>query len=361
MEVDTMRRAPRIELSGEDRMTLEGWTRAGTTPQRQAMRACLVLAAAAGQENAAIAANLRVRRNTVSKWRRRFAVEGFAGLQDRPRGTPARRYDDRVKKRILDQLQATPPAGFSRWNGRLVAEALGGVSPAHVWRVLRSERICLQRRRSWCVSTDPEFTRKAADITGLYLNPPDNAVVICVDEKPHIQALERAQGYLRFPDGRAMTGFSHEYTRHGTSTLFAALEVAVGRVKAAHRSRRRRREFLDFMNEVVADQPPGTDIHVVLDNLSTHKPANDRWLARHPRVHFHYTPTHASWLNMVELWFSLLSRHALRGASLRSVRQLRQLIDAYIAATNANPRPFEWRKVQVFQKQLSNNIANKCH
>lgn len=354
-----MRRAPRIELTAEDRATLESWTRASTSPQRQVLRARIILAAAEGQESLTIAAALCIRPNTVSKWRRRFATDGFAGLQDRARGTPGRRYDETVKKRILDKLKEAPPAGFSRWNGRLVAEALEGVSSAYVWRVLRDERICLQRRRSWCVSTDPEFARKAADITALYMNPPTNAVVICVDEKPHIQALERAQGYLRFPDGRAMTGFSHEYKRHGTSTLFAALEVAVGRVQIAHRSRRRRREFLDFMNDVVAGRSEGTEIHVVLDNLSTHKPANDRWLVRHPSVHFHYTPTHASWLNMIELWFSMLSRHALRGASLRSVRQLRQLIDTYTATTNASPRPFEWHKSQVFQKQLTHNIADK--
>lgn len=352
-----MRRAPKIELTVDDGATLESWTRASTTPQRQVLRAKIILAAAAGQDSATIAGELRIRPNTVGKWRRRFAAKGFAGLVDDARGKPGQRYDETVRKRILEKLKETPPPGFSQWNGRLLAQALSGVSTDYVWRVLRAERICLQRRRSWCISTDPEFAKKAADIVGLYMDPPENAVVICVDEKPHIQALERAQGYLRFPDGRTMTGFSHEYKRHGTSTLFAALEIAVGQVKIAHRSRRRRREFLDFMNDVVADHPEDAEIHVVLDNLNTHKPAHDRWLARHPKVHFHYTPTHASWLNMVELWFSMLSRHALRGASLRSVRQLRQLIDAYATATNADPRPFEWHKAEVFQKPVSQNIS----
>jgi len=193
-------------------------------------------------------------------------------------------------------LGQEPPAGHADWNGRLLAEALGDVSPDFVWRALRGYGISLQGGRSWCVSTGPEFAAKAADITGLYLDPPENAVVICVDEKPQIQALERAQGYVRLPDRRPITGFSHEYKRHGTTALFAALEVATGLVSAGH-YQRRRREFLDFINEIVRDYGPQTQIHVILDNLNTHKPKRDRWLARHRNVHFHYTPTHASWLN----------------------------------------------------------------
>jgi transposase len=196
--------------------------------------------------------------------------------------------------------------------------------------------------------TDPEFSRKAADIVGLYLHPPENAVVLSVDEKPHIQTLERAQGWLRLPDSKARTGFSHEYERHGTSTLFAALEAASGQVKAGQFHRRRRRDFLAFMNEVVAAYPK-RELHVIVDDLSTHKPKQNRWLQQHPQVHLHFTPTHASWLNQVEAWFSLLARQALRGGSFTSVRQLREAIDVFIAAYNPQAIPFEWTKREVLQ------------
>ena len=186
----------------------------------------------------------------------------------------------------------------------------------------------------------------------------ENAIVICVDEKPSIQALERAQGYLKLPNGRALTGHSHDYKRNGTSTLFAAFDVATGKVTAAHKKRRRRVEFLDFMNDIVAAHPD-TVIHVVLDNLNTHKPKNDRWLKRHPNVHFHFTPTRASWLNQVEIWFSILEGLSLHGASFTSVKQLRQHIDAFIEAYNENAKPFVWTKAKVHQKRLKPRSAHQ--
>ena len=228
----------------------------------------------------------------------------------------------------------------------------------YVWRFLRTHKIDLSARKSWCESTDPEFAAKAAGIVGLYLAPPENAIVICVDEKPSIQALERAQGYLKFPNGRALSGQSHDYKRHGTSTLFAALEVATGKVMTAHKRRRRRVEFLDFMNEIVAAHPD-TAIHVVLDNLNTHKPKNDRWLKRHPNVRFHFTPTHASWLNQVEIWFSILQGNSLHNASFTSVKQLREHIDAFIAAYNDNAKPFAWTKSEIHQKRLKPCFADQ--
>ena len=228
-----------------------------------------------------------------------------------------------------------------------------------MWRILRRHDISLERRRSWCISTDPEFGQKAADVVGLYLNPPEKALVLAVDEKPSIQALERAQGYLRLPDGKAVNGFSHCYTRHGTTTLFAALEVTTGLIKTAHYKRQRRREFLDFMNEIVAEHP-GREIHVVLDNLNTHKPKDDRWLKRHPLVHFHFTPTYSSWLNQVEIWFSILSRQALRGASFTSPAQLRQAIDNFVAAYNEKAAPFEWRKAVVFPSAPKSKYSDLC-
>ena len=185
-------------------------------------------------------------------------------------------------------------------------------------------------------------------------------MVLSVDEKPHIQALERAQGWLKLPNGKALTGFQHDYKRHGTTTLFAALEVATGLVKAGHYQRRRRMEFLDFMNGVVAAYP-NRQIHVILDNLNTHKPKRDHWLQRHPNVHFHYTPTHASWLNQVEIWFSILSRQSLTTASFTSTEQLPQHIDNFVAAYNQNAHPFEWKKQVVFQKHPKILYANLCN
>lgn len=330
---------------------LEGLVRSPRTEQRLAERARIVLHAADGMATRAIARAVGCANVTVSKWRVRFAADRLAGLADKPRPGAAPTYDAATGRRILAVLDRPPPAGFARWTAPLLAAALGDVHEQHIWRFLRAQRIDLAGRKSWCISTDPDFVAKAADIVGLYLDPPENAIVLAVDEKPHIQALERAQGYLKLPDGRALTGFNHEYKRNGTTTLFAALDIATGQITGKHYKRRRRVEFLDFMNAVIADHPD-QEIHVVLDNLSTHKPKRDRWLARHPNVHFHFTPTHASWLNQVEIWFSILSRAALQGASFTSVKQLREAIDAFIAAYNPAAAPFQWRKAIVHQKTL---------
>jgi hypothetical protein len=264
---------------------------------------------------------------------------------------PAPTYGTETGRRILAVLDREPPAGFARWTGALIAAELGAVHEQYVWRFLRGQKIDLAGRKSWCESDDPEFVAKAAAVVGLYMAPPENAIVICVDEKPSIQALERAQGYLKLPNGRALTGHSHDYRRNGTSTLFAAFEVATGKVTATHKNRRRRIEFLDFMNDIVADRPD-TAIHVILDNLSTHKPKNDRWLKRHPNVHFHFTPTRASWLNQVEIWFSILQGKSLHGASFTSVKQLREHIDAFIDAYNHSAKPFVWTKTKVHQRRF---------
>lgn len=349
-----------IELTEDELDTLSTWVRRSTTEQRMVQRARIVLEAALGKTTKEVAALLQVRPATVSRWRTRFAQHRIAGLSDAPRpGKPAK-YDETTERRILAQLDQPPPEGYTTWTGQLVARALGDVSALQVWRVLRKHGIHLQRRRSWCISTDPQFAQKAADIVGLYLDPPENAVVISVDEKPAIQALERAQGWLRLPNGQAVRGHSHEYKRHGTTTLFAALEVQTGAVAVGHYRRRRRREFLDFMNRVVA-QHPDTELHVILDNLSTHKPKHDRWLARHPLVHFHYTPTHASWLNQVEVWFSILTRAVLRGLSATDPRQVRQAIDRFTAARNEHPVPFEWTKSVVHPGALKIRYADLCN
>ena len=244
--------AIKVRLKPKERAVLEARLRAATTEQRQLLRIRIVLEAAEGTPTREIARELDTTPTTVSLWRGRFAREGLDGLEDLPRsGTPPI-YGEWTDRRIRSVLDQPPPAGFARWNGPLIAKALGDVDVQYVWRSLRKQKIDLAGRKSWCESNDPEFAAKAADVVGLYMAPPRNAIVICVDEKPSIQALERAQGYLKLPNGRALTGHSHDYKRHGTSTLFAAFEVATGKVKAAHKKRRRRKEFLDFMDEVVS-------------------------------------------------------------------------------------------------------------
>src|ERR1043166_298421 len=344
-------KAAEVRLTPEDRAVLEARVRASTTEQRDVFRARIILLAAEGRSTRSIARSVGTMPRTVSLWRGRFSREGLAGLSDKPRPGSVPKYNAATGKRILAVLDRPPPAGYARWTGKLIAAELGDVHEQQVWRVLRAQKIDLAGRKSWCESNDPEFAAKAADVVGLYMAPPENAIVICVDEKPSIQALERAQGYLKLPNGRALTGHSHDYKRNGTSTLFAAFEVATGKVTAAHKNRRRRVEFLDFMNDIIAGYPDSA-IHVILDNLKTHKPKNDRWLKRHPNVHFHFTPTRASWLNQVEIWFSILEGKSLHGASFTSVKQLREHIDAFIESYNETATPFVWTKAQVHQRRV---------
>lgn len=350
-------RAKPIDLTPDERRILDTRVRSPRSEQRQLFRARVILLAAAGVTGEEIAKRLGCRPATVSKWRRRFLAARLEGLADAPRPGNVRRYRPDTERRILAMLDQPPPAGYARWNGPLLANALGDVDVQYVWKVFKRHGIALERRRSWCISTDPNFAAKAADVVGLYLHPPENAVVLSVDEKPHIQALERAQGWLKLPNGRAVTGYAHEYKRHGTTTLFAALNVNTGEVQARHTNRRRRVEFLGFMNQVIA-QHPNQEIHVVLDNLNTHKPKHDRWLQRHQRVHFHYTPTHASWLNQIEVFFSLLSRHALKGTSFTSPAELREAIDRYIEAHNTDAKPFKWTKAVVHPSAPKRNYAD---
>jgi transposase len=343
-------KATKIRLDRKTRSELEGWLRASTSEQRMVRRARIVLLAADGWASRAIAREVGVMTGVVSVWRTRFAASGIDGLKDKPRPGATPIYTEATGKRILAVLDRPVPKGRARWTCELVADALGDVDVNYVRRFLRKQKIDLAGRKSWCESNDPEFAAKAADVVGLYIAPPRNAIVLCVDEKPSIQALERAQGYLKLPNGRALTGHSHDYKRHGTSTLFAAFEVATGKVKAVHKKRRRRKEFLDFMDEVVADYPRSR-LEVILDNLNTHK-KNEEWLARHPKVKFHYTPTRASWLNQVEGWFSILQGQSLSGASFTSVQQLREHIDAFIDTYNEDAEPFAWTKSKVHQRRV---------
>jgi len=344
--------AREVRLRPKVRRVLEARCRASSTPPSEAKRARIVLLAADGRSTRSIAKEVGVQPRIVSKWRHRFADHGLAGLSDLPRAAKKPIYGAATNKRILKFLDKPPPAGYARWTGPLLAKALEDVDVQYVWRFLREHKIDLVARKSWCESNDPEFVAKAADVVGLYIDPPAKAIVLCIDEKPSIQALERAQGYLKLPNGRALTGQSHDYKRHGTTTLFAALEVATGRILAAHSQRRRRVEFLGFMNSVVAAFPD-RELHVVLDNLNTHKKC-DRWLKKHPKVHFHYTPTRSSWLNQIETWFSILQGQSLTGASFTSIEQLQEHIDAFIGTYNETATPFAWTKKKVYQRRFKN-------
>jgi len=353
------RTAPAITCGPEDRQELERLAGSRTESKQMIERAQIVLGCLAGKRVKEIARICGTRPNTVIKWRQRFAQQGLAGLRDAPRPGAKPVYGADFRNRVLALLETAPPAGQACWDGPAVAAALDGSVHA-VWRVLRHEGICLQRQRSWCVSTDKEFAAKAADIVGLYLNPPEKALVISVDEKPSIQALERKTGYVETDNGKIVRGLKSTYKRHGTLNLFAALEVATGQVRTAITQQKRREDFLEFMEQVVGDAPANQEWHVILDNYCTHKKC-DAWLAKHPNVHFHFTPTSASWLNQVEIWFGILSRKALRGLSTLSTTELRQAIEAFIEAYSERAKPFKWRKREVKGSQLRNTIVNLCN
>jgi transposase len=349
-----------INCTDKDRCELERLSTSRTDEARMVERAKLVMGCLAGKRNDEIAAELGIRPGTVGIWRRRFAAEGLKGLQDRPRpGKPPRYPPSELRNRLLAQLEQPPPAGQATWDGGSLSQVLG-VSDDAVWRVLRKEGIQLQRHRSWCVSTDPQFATKSADIIGLYLNPPQNALVISIDEKPSIQALERTSGFVLTSSGKIVRGLKSTYKRHGTLNLFAALNVATGTIQSKTTTTKKRPDFQAFLEEVVADIPDDREVHVILDNYCTHK-KNDDWLAAHPNVHFHFTPTSASWLNQVEIWFGIMTRKTLRGASFSSIDQLTQAIKDFIAAYNHRATPFVWRKREVKGSQLRNTIDNLCN
>src|ERR1035438_3269693 len=353
------RTAPQITCRSEDQQALRRWAASRTEAKQMVERARIILGCLEGKRVQQIARECGTRPNTVIKWRQRFVQGGLAGLRDAPRPGAKPVYGADFRNQVLAVLETSPPAGQACWDGPAVAVKLGGSVHA-VWRVLRQAGICLQRQRSWCVSTDKEFAAKAANIVGLYLNPPENALVISVDEKPSIQALERKTGYVETDSGKIVGAYKSTYKRHGTLNLFAALRVATGEVKTAFTQRKRREEFLQFMDQIVEETLSEQELHVILDNYCTHKKC-DAWLAQHPNVHFHFTPTSASWLNQVEIWFGILSRKALRGLSAKSTAELRQAIEAFIAAYGKHAKPFKWRKREVKGSQLRNTIVNLCN
>jgi len=325
-------------LPRRDRALLEHWVRSRTLPQRIVERARIVLASADGLSGAAIGATLH-----VSRWLDRYATEGVDGLQaDRPRSGRPKELDAGQEAAIITKtLEEPPPDGGTHWSGRLMAKVVG-VHQTTIARLWQAHGLKPHRIAYFKVSTDPAFVAKLRDVVGLYLDPPKRAVVFSFDEKSQIQALDRTQPGLPLKKGRAGT-FTHDYKRHGTTTLFAALDVATGRIHHDCLPRHRRDEFLRFMTRLERRVPKGLGLHVILDNYATHKtPEVEQWLRRHPRVHFHFTPTSASWLNLVERFFSELTTRQLRRLAVDSVAELEAAIHHYVARRNVDPRPFTW-------------------
>jgi transposase len=330
-----------IELTAAERRELVSLARADRPGQAMARRARIVLAAAAGLENKAICAEVGADANTVSKWRRRFATRRLDGLLDEPRpGTPRRIGDDEIAETIRLTLETAPP-GATHWSLRSMAKAVG-YAPSTIHRIWRAFGLQPHRSETFKLSTDPLFVEKVRDIVGLYMSPPERALVLCVDEKSQIQALDRTQPLLPMRPGQAERR-THDYTRHGTTSLFAALDIATGAVIGRCYPKHRSSEFRRFVDQVEAAVPASLDVHLVMDNYATHKtkPVRD-WLAKRPRWHVHFTPTGASWINQVERFFANLTEKQIRRGVHRSTAQLEADIRAFIDAHNANPKPFRW-------------------
>ena len=353
------KKAKKISCNLQERKALEKIATSRTQEARLVERAKIILGCLDGESIKEVAQCFQIRLNTVIDWRDRFNKERLKGIYDRPRSGKPVQYGAGFRKKVLGVLELSPPAGQACWDGPAVAKHLN-VSVDAVWRLLRKEGICLSRQRSWCVSTDPEFTNKAANIVGLYLNPPEKAFVVSIDEKPSIQALERSTGYVQTDNGKIVRGFKSTYKRNGTLNLFAALEISTGIIHGKTTKKKRRVEFLEFMDGLIEELPRDKEIHVILDNYCIHKKC-DEWLEKHPQVFFHFTPTSASWLNQVEIWFGIFSRKALKGASFENTAQLREAIEAFIAVYNPDAKPFVWRKREVKGAQLKNTIVNLCN
>ena len=337
-----MRRACYIMLTDEERTTLERWARGRSIPARQVQRSRIVLAAAEGRENIDIASAVGTDRLTVARWRKRFAQERLAGIEkDAPRpGRPASRRE-RVARTIIERTTQTRPRNATHWSVRTLAKELK-VSRCMVQRVWKASGLKPHLSRTFKLSNDPHFVEKLQDVVGLYLNPPEHALVLSVDEKSQIQALERTQPSLPMYPGRCGT-MTHDYTRHGTTTLFAALELAEGRLIGTCLSKHRHQEWIRFLDLIDRETPPGMELHLIVDNYATHKhPKVKSWLKRHRRFHVHFIPTSSSWLNLIERWFRDLTDRRVRRGAFRSVRELIQAILDYIEAHNENPKSFVW-------------------
>ena len=331
-----------LEVSGSTREELESLSRSLSLAAGLVSRAKIVLLCADGFDNKAVAEEVGTSRQTVGKWRERFRTQGLMGLYDERRpGKPRSIEDDEVMVLLRKTLDTEPADGSTHWSCRSMADTTG-VSKSTVHRVWKAFNIQPHRQKHFKLSTDPFFVEKVHDIVGLYLNPPDNAMVLCVDEKGQTQALERTQPLLPLGLGY-VEGVTHGYIRHGTTTLFAALDVATGQILAQCKPRHRHQEFLSFLKHIDANVPPDLDVHLVVDNYSTHKHVKvKRWLAARPRYHIHFTPTYSSWINQVEIWFNIITQKAIRRGSFSSVRQLVDKIRYFTDAYNPQARPFLW-------------------
>lgn len=353
-----------LTLSEAEREELVAITRSRSMPQSIATRARIVLLSADGESNIDIAERLGLTRATVGVWRKRYLTQRLAGLYDEPRPGGPRSIRDEQIATLLRRTLNTKPKDGTHWTCRSIAEETK-LSKSTVQRVWNAFGLQPHRQKHFKISTDPFFVEKVRDIVGLYLNPPDHAVVLCVDEKSQIQALDRTQPTLPLGLGY-VEGVTHDYVRHGTTTLFAALDIASGRVIAKCKQRHRHQEFLAFLRDIEAAVPEKLDVHLIADNYATHKhPSVRRWLAARPRFHVHYTPTYSSWLNQVEIWFNIITQRAIRRGSFRNVRDLRLKIEIFVERYNRTCQPFTWTATadSIFGKleRLSQRISGTGH
>jgi transposase len=362
-----MRVAPVITLTPELKASLQKRVDSALTPKRLVERCRIVLLAAQGQENIQIAASLGFSRHKVARWRDRFHESGLAGIEnDEPGRGRKPVYGEEMSKLIVDRTLRSKPPLATHWSRRTLAKTLD-IGPTTVGKVWRAHGLKPHLARTFKVSNDPRFEEKLEDVVGLYLSPPEHAIVLCCDEKSQIQALDRTQPGLPLKKGRAGT-MTHDYVRHGTTTLFAALNVADGTLIGQNQDRHRHQEWLKFLQLIDAQTPPDRDLHLILDNYATHKhPKVKKWLAKHPRFHLHFTPTSASWLNMVERFFRDLTVNRLRRGVFHSLPELVEALEQYLVAYNKNPKPHVWTakacdilaKVKRARKKL--NRLKKVH
>lgn len=353
-----------VTLSDEQRSQLESFARSRSLPHALARRAKIILMAADGMANSAIAAKLEVSNPTIADWCRRYIANGIDGLYDLPPGRRQRTYEDDDVAQLMQLALDQRPRNATHWSTRTFAHETQ-VSKSTVHRYFTLFGIQPHRTRTFTLSNDPFFVEKVRDIVGLYLNPPDNALVLCVDEKTQIQALERSQPILPLGLGY-IEGVTHDYFRHGTTTLFAALDIATGTVISQCKPRHRHQEFLAFLRHIEANVPTALDVHVVMDNYATHKHAKVRaWFAQRPRFHVHFTPTYASWLNQVERWFGIISQRAIKRGTFRNVKQLIDRIQQFVGQYNAQSTPFAWTATadSILQKlaRLSKLLRGTAH
>jgi transposase len=339
--------SPKLEplvLTDDERRVLEGWARRRKTAQALALRSRIVLACADGAAVSSVAAELGISRTTAGKWRSRFLGSRLDGLSDEPRpGRPRTVTDEHVERVITAALEQPPPNGDTHWSTRSMARS-AGMSQSAVSRIWRAFGLKPHIVQTWKLSTDPQFIDKVRDVVGLYMSPPENALVLCVDEKSQIQALNRTAPCLPMLPATPAR-MTHDYVRNGTTSLFAAFDLASGSVIAQHYRRHRHQEFLRFLKLIDAAVPKSLDLHLVLDNYATHKtPAIHQWLLKHPRFHLHFTPTSSSWMNLVERWFAELTNRKLRRSAHRNVTELEADIRKWTNEWNKNPKPFVWTK-----------------